>query len=227
MKWSISGAGCIESPLTLLGGSDPQYHTRRRIRNTQWRLEQWPLLCMLRVFGGFETGAGNTQKLGKLQELEENCLKVLIVYDTSSMNRNTEKVAKTMSEVLKQKGFDVDCLHVKDVDQTGVKNYDCVLAGSPTQILRATRPIMQFLEGFGRDEFSGKLAAAFDTQLQGRITGNAAKGIEKKLEKLGFKIVMPPLVTYVEGKLENIQLKSGEIEKTKKYAEDLAKTLRS
>jgi flavodoxin len=182
---------------------------------------------MLRVLWRFETGAGNTQKLGKLQELEENCLKVLIVYDTSSMNRNTEKVAKTMSEVLKQKGFDVDCLYVKDVDQTGVKNYDCVLAGSPTQILRATRPIVQFLEGFGRDEFSGKLAAAFDTQLQGRITGNAAKGVEKKLEKLGFKIVMPPLVTYVEGKLENIQLKSGEIEKTKKYAEDLAKTLHS
>ena len=102
-------------------------------------------------------------------------MKVLIVYDTSSVNRNTEKVAKTMSEVLKQKGFDVDCLHVKDVDQTCVKNYDCVLAGSPTQILRATRPIMQFLEGFGRDEFSGKLAAAFDTQLEGRISGNAAK----------------------------------------------------
>ena len=38
---------------------------------------------------------------------------------------------------------------------------------------------------------------------------------------------MPPLVTYVEEKLENIQLKSGEIEKAKKYAEDLAKILRS
>ena len=152
-------------------------------------------------------------------------MKTLIVYDTGSVNKNTEKVAKAMSEVLKEKGFDVDCQFVNDVDVANVKNYDCVLAGSPTQAFRATKPIMQFLDGLDKDDFSGKLAAAFDTQLQGRFYGNAAKGIEKKLEKLGFKIVMPPLVTYVEGKMENIQLKSGELEKTKKYAEDLAKVL--
>ena len=152
-------------------------------------------------------------------------MKVLIVYDTTSVNRNTEKVAKAISEVLKEKGFDVDCLYVKDVDQASVKNYDCVLAGSPTQAFRATSPIMEFLDGFSKNEFSGKLGAAFDTQLQWRMSGNAAKGIEKTLKKLGFRIIMPPLVTYVEGKLENVQLKAGELEKTRKYAEDLARTL--
>lgn len=152
-------------------------------------------------------------------------MKILIVYDTGSANKNTEKVAKAMGEVLKEKGFDVDCQYVNDVDVANVKNYDCILAGSPTQAFRATKPIMQFLDSLDKDDFSGKLAAAFDTQLQGRLYGNAAKGIEKKLEKLGFKIVMPPMVTYVEGKMENIQLKSGELEKTKKYAEDLAKVL--
>ena len=152
-------------------------------------------------------------------------MKVLIVYDTTSVNRNTEKVAKAISEVLKEKGFDVDCLYVKDVDQASVKNYDCVLAGSPTQAFRATRPIMEFLDGFSKNEFSGKLGAAFGTQLQWRMSGNAAKGIEKTLKKLGFRIVMPPLVTYVEGKVEVVQLKAGELEKTRKYAEDLAKNL--
>ena len=150
-------------------------------------------------------------------------MKILVAYDSVSVNRNTEKVAKAMSEFLKEKGFDVDCLHVKDVDPAGVKNYDCVLAGSPTQVLRATRPIMQFLDEFAKGEFSGKLAAAFDTQIQVPLSGNAAKGIEKKLKKLGFKMVMPPLVTYVEGK--EIHLKDGELEKAKKYAEDLAKAL--
>ena len=106
-------------------------------------------------------------------------MKILVVYDTSSVNRNTEKVAKAMSEILKGKGFDVDCLYVKDVDPASMKNYDCVLAGSPTQAFRATVPIMQFLERFAKDEFSGKLAAAFDTQLQVPLSGNAAKGIEK------------------------------------------------
>ena len=166
-----------------------------------------------------------TQKLRDSLRNEENCLKILVVYDSVSVNRNTEKVAKAMSEVLKEKGFDVDVLHVKDVDSAGVKSYDCVLAGSPTQAWRATGPIMQFLDRFARDEFSGKLAAAFDTQVQSRISGNAAKRIEKKLEKLGFKIVIPPLVSYVEGKMQEIHLKEGELEKAKKYAEDLAKAL--
>jgi flavodoxin len=152
-------------------------------------------------------------------------LKILVVYDTASVNRNTEKVAKAMSEVLKERGFDVDCLHVKDVDPAGVKNYDCVLAGSPTQWHKATGPITQFLDRFAKDEFSGKLAAAFDTQIQVPLSGKAAKGIEKKLEKLGFKIVMPSLVSYVEGKMNEIRLKDGELEKAKKYAEDLAKAL--
>jgi flavodoxin len=152
-------------------------------------------------------------------------LKVLVLYDTGSVNRNTEKVAKAMSEVLKEKGFDVDCLYVKDADSASVKNYDFVLAGSPTQWHRATGPIMQFLDRFARGEFSGKLAAAFDTQLQVRLSGNAANGIEKKLRKLGFKMVVPSLVTYVEGR--EIHLKEGELEKAKKYAEDLANKLRS
>jgi flavodoxin len=152
-------------------------------------------------------------------------LKILIVYDTTSVNRNTEKVAKEIAEVLKEKGFDVDCLYVKDVDLASVKSYDCVLAGSPTQAFRATAPIMKFLDGFSKNEFSGKLGAAFDTQVQWRFSGNAGKGIEKKLKELGFRIVMPPLVTYVEGKIENVKLKDGELEKAKKYAEDVAKTL--
>jgi len=156
---------------------------------------------------------------------EESRLKVLVVYDTHSVNRNTEKVAKMIGTVLEEKGFDVACVYVKDVDASTVKDYDCVLAGSPTHIFRATSPIMKFLDGFSKNEFSGKLGAAFDTQLQGRIMGNAAKGIEKALKKLGFRMVVPPLVTYVEGKLENVQLKIGELEKTRKYAEDLARTI--
>jgi flavodoxin len=152
-------------------------------------------------------------------------LKILVVYDTTSAKRNTEKVAQEISGVLKAKGHDVDCKYVNDIDTASVRNYDCVIAGSPTQALMATKPITQFLDKFAKDEFSGKLAAAFDTQLQAWWSGNAAKGIEKKLQKLGFKIIMPPLVTYVENKTDEIHLKDGEIEKTRKYAEDLANKL--
>jgi len=130
-----------------------------------------------------------------------------------------------ISEVLKAKGLDVDCVYVNDADPATVKNYDGFLAGAPTQAFRATKPITEFLDKLGKGEFAEKPAAAFDTQLQTRWSGNAAKGIEKKLEKLGFKIIMPPLVTYVEGKMDVIHLKDGEQEKIKKYAEDLANKL--
>ena len=162
-------------------------------------------------------------------------MRILVVYDTSSLAwgagtapRNTEKVARAISEVLKEKGFDVDCLYVKDVDFTNVKNYDCVLAGSPTQWHKATAPIMQFLDRFNKHEFSGKIAAAFDTQLQMRLSGNAGKGIEKKLGKIGFKLIMPSLITYVqskknaEGKSE-MRLKEGELEKARNWTEEVAK----
>jgi len=153
-------------------------------------------------------------------------LKILVVYDTSSTKRNTEKVAQAISEVLKAKGHNVDCMYVKDVDPANVKNYDCVLAGAPTQFLRATKPIMQFLDTLSKDAFSGKIGAAFDTQLQRVMSGNAARGIEKKLKKLGFKIIMPPLITYVEGSnVYEMYLKEGELEKAKKYAKDVANKL--
>jgi flavorubredoxin len=56
------------------------------------------------------------QKLRDSLRAEENDLKILVPYDTASVNRNTEKIAKAISEVLKEKGFDVDCLHFEDDD---------------------------------------------------------------------------------------------------------------
>jgi hypothetical protein len=92
--------------------------------------------------------------------------------------------------------------------------------------MRATSGIMQFLNGLPK-EFSGKMGASFDTQLKSMISGNAAKGIEKKLKDLGFRIITPPLVTYVEGKMNEMHLKEGEVEKAKNWAQEVAKVLLS
>ena len=152
-------------------------------------------------------------------------MKVLIVYDTVSPMRLTAKVAETIGGVLKEKGIEVVSFFVKDVDKAIVKDYDCLVAGAPTMYFRASKGIMQFLDGLPSKESSEKLAAAFDTQLQTWYSRNAAKGIEKKLKKLGFEIVAPPLIAYVEGKINQMHLKEGELEKAKKYAEDLANKL--
>jgi flavodoxin len=155
-------------------------------------------------------------------------LKVLIVYDTVSPSKVTRFVAETIGGVLKEKGIEVDSHFVNDADKAVVKNYDCLLAGAPTMQFRATSGIMQFLDSLPSNEFSGKLAAAFDTQLQLWISGSAVKGIEGRLKSLGFRLITAPLIAYVEGNSRQNEwhLKEGELEKAKNWAQELAETLR-
>lgn len=151
-------------------------------------------------------------------------MKVLIVYDTVSPKKITAEVAQAISKVLKEEEIETD-FFFRDIDKAAVKNYDCVIAGSPTMYFRASSGIGQFLDSYSGKEFSGKQAAAFDTQLQLWISGNAAKGIERRLKNLGFEIIMPPLVAYVEGKMNEMQLKEGELEKARNWAREVAKSL--
>ncbi|MGB9133961.1 MAG: flavodoxin family protein [Candidatus Bathyarchaeia archaeon] len=152
-------------------------------------------------------------------------MKVLVVYDTVSPMKLTAKVAETIVEVLKDSGIQVDSFYVKDVDEATVRNYDCLVAGAPTMYFRASSGINRFLNSLPSKELSGKLAAAFDTQLQSKFLGSAAKGIEGKLKSLGFKLVTAPLVAYVEGKTNEMHLKEGQLEKAKDWAQTVAETL--
>jgi flavodoxin len=154
-------------------------------------------------------------------------MKVLVVYDTVSPMKLTAKVAETISGVLKEKGIDVDSFFVVDVDKAVVKNYDCLLAGAPTMRFRVSERMRQFLDDLPSKDFSGKLAAAFDTQVQSRFSASAAKGIEGKLKGLGFKLITAPLIAYVEGKLRQNEwrLKEGELEKAKKWAQEVAEAI--
>jgi flavodoxin len=154
-------------------------------------------------------------------------MKVLIVYDSVSPAKLTAMVAENIGGVLKEKGIQVDSVFVADVDKSVIKNYDCLLVGAPTMKFRATSGIMQFLNSLSSTESSGRLAAAFDTQIKSRFSASAAKGIEGKLKGLGFKLVTAPLIAYVEGKLRQNEwhLKEGELEKAKKWAQEVAEAL--
>ena len=154
-------------------------------------------------------------------------MKVLIVYDTVSPMKLTAKVAETIGGVLKEKGIEVDSFFVVDADKAVVKNYDCLLAGAPTMRFRVSTRMRQFLDDLPSKDFSGKLAAAFDTQVQSRFSASAAKGIEGKLKGLGFKLITAPLIAYVEGKLRQNEwrLKEGELEKAENWAQTVAEVL--
>jgi len=152
-------------------------------------------------------------------------MKVLIAYDSVSAAQLTAKVAEQIGTALKENGIDFDSSHVKDVDASKVKDYDSVLVGGPTMAFRATKDVTQFLDKLPKGEFSGKSAAAFDTQAQSRLSGSAAKAIDGKLKKLGFNIIAAPLIVYVEGKMNQMNLKTGELDKAKTWAQEIAKTL--
>jgi len=149
-------------------------------------------------------------------------MKVLIVYDSVSPMKLTAKIAETIAKMLEEKGIEVDSFFVKDVDKSMVKNSDCLIAGAPTMAFKASSGMMQFLNSLPSKEFSGKLAVVFDTQLQWRFSGSAVKGIEGKLRDLGFRLVTAPLIAYVGGQAD---LKEGELEKAKKWAQTIAEAL--
>jgi flavodoxin len=72
-------------------------------------------------------------------------LKVLIVYDSVSVNKNTEKVAEAIRDMLKAKGTGVQSSYVEDVDASTVKDFDCLVVGSPTHAWMETPLIKKFL----------------------------------------------------------------------------------
>lgn len=160
-----------------------------------------------------------------MQHEPKSGIRVLVVYDTVSLMRLTERVAETIGEVLKNRGMQVDSFYVKDAEKTIVKDYDCLIAGGPTMYFRASSGIITFLKSLPAKELSGKLAAAFDTQVRSRFSGSAVKGIEGRLKGLGFKLITAPLVTYVEGKQTEMHLKKGELEKAKDWAKTIAEVL--
>lgn len=152
-------------------------------------------------------------------------MKVLIAYDSVSSMKLTAKVAEQVGAALKENGIDFDNLFVGDVDVAKVKDYDCVLVGGPTMAFRVSKDVSQFLDRLPKGEFSGKPAAAFDTQVRTRFSGSAAKSIDSRLKKLEFKVIAAPLIVYVEGKMNQMNLKEGELEKAKTWAVEIARTL--
>ena len=152
-------------------------------------------------------------------------MKVLIAYDSVSPNKNTEKVAETIRDVLKTKGIDARGSFVKNVVPSSVSGYDCLIVGSPTQAWRATALTRDLLNNLAPQSAFGKQGAAFDTRMKTRLAGGAKEGIENKLKQLGYKILLPGLAAYVEDGKPQFILMEGELEKTRQFAEQIAEAL--
>lgn len=152
-------------------------------------------------------------------------MNVLIIYD--SMYGNTEKIARAIGEAVTG---DVQVLHAGEVSNNDVKSVDLLVAGSPTQGFRATKPVQAFIDGIPKDALKNKKVAAFDTRMPEtevskglrfimKMGGYAAPRIAGALKKKGGKPVMPPEGFLVKGK--EGPLKEGELERAAGWAKEI------
>jgi len=129
--------------------------------------------------------------------------KAVVIYDTKF--GNTEKIARALSEGMKNEGLLVDCLKTDAVDPSKLSEYDVLAVGAPTQAFRISAPMKEFLRKLENVDLRGKKGFAFDTRLKSRFAGSAANGIEKKLKELGLTIIRDyasAIVAGTEGPLE-------------------------
>ena len=152
-------------------------------------------------------------------------MKVLMIYDTVSPAKVTGKVAELVAMGIKESGTTVDSYFVEDAGKVNVGEYDLLVVGAPTMAWRPSKRMKEYLAGLKGTGFSGKLAAAFDTQMESGLSGNATKHMEKALTTVGFKIAAPALISYVETQDKRYRLKAGEEEKAKAWGRELAKAV--
>jgi flavorubredoxin len=161
-------------------------------------------------------------------------MKALVVYDCETSTKCTEQVAKTIADGLKAKIGDVVCQPISDCKLSSLKDYDCIVIGSPTIYRQPTRAVtslfeqLQQMKLLGMMNPGGKASAAFGTlspnwSWQG---GNSAQVIEAKMKELNLNVMVPAFAAKVNLKGDyDYSLAEGEIAKAQTFASDLANAL--
>jgi len=132
--------------------------------------------------------------------------KGIVVYD--SHFGNTEKVARALALGLGEKGAEIDCLKVDQVDVEKLTEYDFIAVGGPTHIISASKPMKEFLERLKTVDLRGLKGFSFDTRNESRMNSrmwlmlenSAARGIEGALRRMNVDIVKPRRSAIVEGR---------------------------
>jgi hypothetical protein len=144
-------------------------------------------------------------------------MKALVVYE--SLYGNTAAIGEAIAGGFRARGLDVEVGPVTRIEPASTATADLVVIGGPTHahgMSRTTtrktgandeknpyaaptlepglREWLEILPAGG-----GRLAAAFDTRFDkpAFLTGSAAKGIAKRLERHGFRLAAPPQSFFV------------------------------
>ena len=136
-----------------------------------------------------------------------------VIFDTRY--GNTEKIARSFETGLGESGIQTVCVNARDVAVDSLMQYDLICVGAPTEAFTASKPMKEFLAKLKSIDLSGKCGFAFDTRLDSRFFGSAAKVIEKELSNKGLQIIAPRESALVfslkeRGAVTGANLKEGE-----------------
>jgi flavodoxin len=140
-------------------------------------------------------------------------MRACVVFDTRY--GNTEKIARSFETGLIEADIQTVCVNAKDVAVDSLKQYELICVGGPTEGFTASKPMKEFLGKLKAIDLSGKYGFAFDTKLDSRFSGSAAKFIEKELSNLSLRIIAPRESAMVfslkeRGSIAGARLKEGE-----------------
>ncbi len=140
-------------------------------------------------------------------------MRACVVFDTRY--GSTEKIARSLELGLREAGIGTACVSAKDAPFDSLMEYDLICLGAPTEGFTASKQMKEFLEKLKGADLSVKCGFAFDTKLDSRFSGSAAKFIEKELNDLGLRIIAPRESAIVfalkeAGAITGARLKEGE-----------------
>jgi flavorubredoxin len=104
---------------------------------------------------------------------------------------NTEKIAKSLETGLRERGIRTSCTDLVEANIESLKDFDLIAIGAPTYNQTAPQSMKLFLEKMRTTKLTGKVGFAFDTRRDHFLAGSAAKYIERRLKKIGLKIILP------------------------------------
>jgi hypothetical protein len=169
-------------------------------------------------------------------------MKALVIHE--SMYGNTATVGRTIAASLCQQGLEVRAGSTAEITPAGAADADLLVVGGPTHAHGMSRAstrraavedrdntypdrtvepgLREWMEGLV--PVRGRSAAAFDTRIDKPVlfTGSAAKGVARRLEHLGFRLVADPESFFVSG--QN-RLLEGEVDRAERWADRLVQGL--
>jgi menaquinone-dependent protoporphyrinogen IX oxidase len=164
--------------------------------------------------------------------MRESNFRAIVIYDTSF--GNTRRIAETIAATLNEDGIETDVFSIKKVKKLSGNDYNFLALGSPTRYGTMSFAIKFFLGKIKSEEWMNKPFVAFDTENPENVeksraenkNWSAAEKIAEKLREKKMNQLLPVLKALVQSSGLKGPLVEGEIERTKKYAKEIAAKLK-